>query len=210
MTAEAGHRHGNLARRTRQGLQLHDVLPRFFPGPDRLRLHSVRANLHPDLRVAGGRARVAASLVRQRADLFTRRTRALMTLVRLPLAVVADRWDLARLVARRWPDSLPGAARHRDPAAAASALYNVRSGARIAGTAVARRGAFVLAAVERVLARFLTGIGRVPRYAIAALPVAQMSTAQAHLHAFLVAVELLRAGDLLRVTAASARLRYDL
>lgn len=176
VATETGHGHGNLARWAWQGLQFHDVL-RLIPGSSRLRLYSVRFTLHPDFGVTNGRARVATSLVYQSTDLFTGRTRALMTLVRLPLAVVTDRRNLARFVAWRWPDSLSSAARHCYLAAAASTLYDLRSGARVAGTAVTRRGAFVFATVERVLARFLTRIGRVLRYTVAALLVAQMSTA---------------------------------
>lgn len=160
--------------------------------------------------MAGGRAAVAASLVHRAADLPARRTRALMALVRLPLAVVADRRYPAGAIARRRPDSLPGAARHGDRAAAASALDDVRPVARVARAAVAGRGALVPAAVERLGARLLAGIRDVLGDAVAALPVAQVPAAQARLRALLAAVELLRAGDLLGVAAASARLRHHL
>jgi hypothetical protein len=67
----------------------------------------------------------------------------------------------------------------------------------------------MLATVECILACFLAGIGCVLQHAVAAFLIAQMSTAQAHLYAFLIAMELFRAGDLFLVTAASADLCHD-
>ena len=115
--------------------------------------------------------------MRQSTDLFTRWTWALMTFVCFSLAVMANRWNFARFVAWWWLDSLPGTTWYRYLAAATSTLYSVRSGTRIARTTVTRCSAFVLTAVERILARFFTMVGCVLRYAVAAFFVAQMSTA---------------------------------
>jgi len=100
-----------------------------------------------------------------------------MTFVCFSLAVMADRWDFARFMTWRWLDSLLGTTWHRYLAATTSTLYSVRSGTWIARTTVARCSAFVFTAVERILARFFTVVGRVLRYAVAAFFVAQMSTA---------------------------------
>lgn len=134
--------------------------------------YSVRSSLHPDFGMTSGWARVTASLVYQSADLFTRRTWALMTFVRFPLAVMTDRWDFAGFVTRWWLDPFSGTARHCYLAAAASTLNDIRSSAWIARTAVTRRGAFVLTAVKRIFAYFLAGIRRVLRYAVAAFFIA--------------------------------------
>lgn len=120
---------------------------------------------------------MAASLACQTADLSARWTRTLVTLVRLPFVVVTDGRYFARFVARRRSDSFPRAARHRYLAAAASALYNVGSVARVARSAVAGSGAFVFTAIERLAADPLAKIDSVLRRAVATLSVAQVSTA---------------------------------
>ncbi|CAL1688420.1 unnamed protein product [Lasius platythorax] len=158
--------------------------------------------------MTSGWTRVTASLVRQAANLFARRTRALMTSMRLPLAVMTDRRNFAGFVTRRRPDSLSGTAWHRYFTAAASTLHDVHSCAWIARTAVAGCGTLVLSTIKRIFARFLTEIRCILRYAIATFFITQVFAAQAHLSAFLVAVKFFYASNLFGVTAASAGFCY--
>lgn len=156
VSPETRDHHGDLARWAREAL----VLPAFLlnvPGPDRLG-NAVRLDLRPDLGVTQCRTDVSAPVVRQIADLATRRTDALVAFVGLAFGMMADGWDLAHLVAVRGFDLLDGAAGHGDLAAAAAALYDDRAGARVAGTTVTGSRALVFATVQSVVAHLLARV----------------------------------------------------
>jgi len=129
--------------------------------------YSVRFDLHPDLRVTSGWARVTASFVYQAADLFAWWTRALMTSMGFPFVVMTIRRNFTRFITWRRFDSFSGTAWHCYFTTAASTLYSVHSCAWIARTTVAGCGALVLAAIKHIFARFFTGIRCILRYAIA-------------------------------------------
>jgi len=111
--------------------------------------------------MAYGWTRMTTSFVYYATNFFTWWTGTLMTFVRFPLDMMADRWNFTRLVAWWWLDSLFCATWHHYFTTTTSALYDVRSCTRIARTTVTRCSTFMLAAVESAFTCFLTGIGYV-------------------------------------------------
>lgn len=210
VTAETGHHDRDLARRTRQSLQLHPLFLRLEECARRLGVHPVHLDFHPDLCVTNSRTGVSTFFVNQSTNLSTRRTRTVMAFVRLALRMMTNRRYLAQFVAVRRFYALYPAARYGDLAVAATTLNRVGLWAWIARPAVARRRTLVLLTIERAVAYLLAYVEAVAQQAIAAFLIAEMLAAKAHLRALLVAMKLFRASDLLLVAATSARLRQHL
>lgn len=203
---EARDHDGNVARGAGKSFELHSVGVPSGVGS----VSVLWCCFDPNFGVAGCCTGMTTFFPYEGTSFPTRWTKPVVAFVRFSLRMMADWRGFAHFVAVWWLYSFYSAARNGYFAVAAIALYDVCTGTRITRSRVARCEAFVLLAIEGVVAQLVTLIEDPSGLAVAALAVARVIAASPHPPAFFVAMELFGTGYFFEGTSATAAFRYDL